>query len=185
MLNPDDCENFANGIRCIYQNKTCIERSTTNTLRQPFISLIKGDSQRTFQYGCKDSEPIRSVRIFELIHNIPQLYFSEILVSCGGIKDCVNCVARKNCGWCDGIQTCLNSDAACADDALLTDKNKCPFGKMQKMPQRLRPCNLATNCYSCRQLKHCSWFSIDTRNSCVSLENEGMQLFLYVLPNDQ
>lgn len=53
------------------------------------------------------------------------------------------------------------------------------FGaKRRKTSARLRPCKLATTCHSCKQLKHCSWFVIESRHSkhlCISLEDEGVK----------
>ena len=41
----EDCERLANGVRCIFFNKTCSKTLPTTSLRHSFLqSILKGDS---------------------------------------------------------------------------------------------------------------------------------------------
>lgn len=100
--------------------------------------------------------------------------------SCSDIKDCSDCLTRKGCGWCESTQGCFTSDVGCID-GLLTDRSRCPLKlgiahmakKIESVPEKLRPCNLAANCFACRELPHCLWFTIENKHICVSLSDAG------------
>jgi hypothetical protein len=36
-----------------------------------------------------------------------------------------------------------------------------------------RACGLATNCYACRRMSHCIWFTVETKHVCVSKSDHG------------
>jgi len=105
------------------------------------------------------------------MHYVHRLRESSI-DSCMNLKECEECVQKKGCGWCENSQACINSGDSCEYE-FLTDKDRCPdAGKKNKKASKRRPCDHASNCFACKQLKHCSWFAIETKHICVS-EDEG------------
>ncbi|KAI1731926.1 kelch motif domain-containing protein [Ditylenchus destructor] len=128
----EECENTANGVRCVFYNKLCKKAEQNTSYRQPFLSFIKSDSPR-LQADCSSKRD----------HHIS---------TCADIKECNDCLYQKGCGW-----------------------SRCFSGKRRKKLVRPRPCSLATNCFACRQMKHCTWFTnLETKHICVSLADETM-----------
>lgn len=161
--NEEECERLANGVRCVFHNKSCTKRLPNTSMQQPFISIVKGESQIGFnqQQYC-------------FSHLNEKDASSSESRACNLITDCTNCLQEKGCGWCENSQTCLGSYTNCAD-GLLTDPSLCPISSKQRRKEtKLRHCNLATNCFSCHLLPHCTWFAIDTKHVCVSLTDREL-----------
>ncbi|KAL3095437.1 hypothetical protein niasHS_007536 [Heterodera schachtii] len=161
--NAEECSRLSNGVRCVFHNKSCTKTLPNSSFRQSFLSIAKGETAMvSYQEHCtgtamgdKDAIELRT---------------------CTLLTDCNNCLLQKGCGWCESSQSCLGSYANCAD-GLLGDRSLCPFGGAKQRRTDVvvqRPCSLATNCFSCNRLPHCTWFAIDTKHICVSLADEAI-----------
>lgn len=71
------------------------------------------------------------------------------------------------------FQTCLGPYSNCAD---VSDRSMCPISGVKQRRKEVAPrsCSLATNCFACHRLSHCTWFQVDTKHICVSLTDEAI-----------
>uniref|UniRef100_A0A914Z1N9 Laminin EGF-like domain-containing protein n=1 Tax=Panagrolaimus superbus TaxID=310955 RepID=A0A914Z1N9_9BILA len=152
----EGCEGKKDGYRCKLINRNCTRVDHSVSYRQNFLSLIKSESPRNSVFNCPG--------------------ISNRGLQCSGFKECQACFDQRNCGWCESTSQCVNSDTGCPDGSAITsDEHSCPTkSKAILFPEKKRPCNMATNCYACKRMDHCSWFTIETRPSCISQEDEAV-----------
>uniref|UniRef100_A0AC34RET9 Laminin EGF-like domain-containing protein n=1 Tax=Panagrolaimus sp. JU765 TaxID=591449 RepID=A0AC34RET9_9BILA len=151
----EECTESATGVRCIFVDKKCIKASTDVSYRQSFLSLIKGGTPRLLPENCPGMN-LRSTQ-------------------CSEHKDCQSCFNQKDCGWCESTLLCVNSDTSCADGSAITsDSKSCPAKSKTSSQTIQRPCSLATNCFACHQLPHCSWYMIEAKHVCILQKDEAI-----------
>uniref|UniRef100_A0AC35GR58 Attractin n=1 Tax=Panagrolaimus sp. PS1159 TaxID=55785 RepID=A0AC35GR58_9BILA len=153
----ESCEGRKDGYRCkLFNNKNCIRVDHSVSYRQNFLTLIKSEFSRSNVFNCPG--------------------ISNQGLQCSVLKECQTCFGQRSCGWCESTSQCVNSDTGCPDGSAITsDEHSCPIkDKSILFPVKKRQCNMATNCYACRQMTHCSWFTIETRPSCISQEDEAV-----------
>jgi len=149
----EECAESPAGTRCVFIDKKCVKASTDVSYRQPFLSFVKNENPRTFFDNC----PGMSVRP----------------IQCSEQKDCQSCFMQKGCGWCESTTLCVNSDTGCADGSAITsDWKSCPAKSKSSSQVAKRSCSLATNCFACQQLSHCSWYMVETRHACILRKDE-------------
>nr|CAD2183168.1 unnamed protein product [Meloidogyne enterolobii] len=170
----EDCERLANGVRCIFFNKTCSKTLPTTSLRHSFLqSILKGDSMLNSVNDAVQQQKYCPTHMDKDSSTL------DLRQQCSQIIDCSSCLSEKGCGWCESSQSCLGSFTNCVDGGLLTDHALCPQSIKQRrkeITKQLRPCNLATNCFACYRLNHCIWFAIDGKQICVSLADQALLL---------
>ncbi|TMS36219.1 hypothetical protein L596_003438 [Steinernema carpocapsae] len=154
IRDTDKCRLMKDGTKCIYSNRQC-------TRVQSFVSYAS-----TFPLAKSDE-----------IKDGPTCGISQRKYgySCGERKDCASCFAQSGCVWCTGTapgatSDCVSAGSGCVDGTSPADFRDC---RLSRAPT-LRPCSLAYNCFECRQMSHCSWFTIDTRHTCISVQEEAL-----------
>uniref|UniRef100_A0A7E4VRK2 Attractin n=1 Tax=Panagrellus redivivus TaxID=6233 RepID=A0A7E4VRK2_PANRE len=153
----EECIENTNGARCIFlaDSKSCIKASSDTSYRQSFVSVIKNENPRSINRHCPGMKRFSS--------------------QCSEHKTCQDCFTQKGCGWCESTVLCVNSDTGCADGSAITsDYKSCPSNShaLSLIQPDKRSCGRATNCFACRQMKHCSWYTLEAKPSCVTLEEE-------------
>ncbi|KAK0396587.1 hypothetical protein QR680_001776 [Steinernema hermaphroditum] len=154
IRDPEKCRLMKDGTKCIYVAKQC-------TRVQPFVSYAS-------TFSLSKNEEVKGGPTC----GISQRKYGY---SCGERKDCTSCFAQSGCVWCTGTAPGANSDCVsagegCVDGTSPSDFRDCRLSRLST----LRSCSLAHNCYACRQMFHCSWFTIDTRHTCISVQEEAL-----------
>ena len=162
---PEECRSIFDAVKCIYFNGSCEKLDPFVSYKQPFLSFVKNESPKG-AIQCKNTPLRYSIFIFFYYH-----FSRQALQSCEDQKDCTSCTSQSECGWCASGDQCLQRDADCVDgQMILTTYQKCPASIDVPPP---RPCSMSNDCHSCKLLSHCNWFTVDNKNVCISLEEQG------------
>ncbi|KAI6188845.1 hypothetical protein M3Y98_00398300 [Aphelenchoides besseyi] len=156
-----ECMEDANGIRCVLLGNRCQRVASNLSYRQPFTEFIKNDKPK-FRTSCSGNGK-------RLIEEEP----------CTEIKDCLQCVERKRCGWCGNTHSCMSAGSSCLDDLSFDQRMCTQIAKLTENTRSERACGLANNCHACRRMAHCVWMSIGAKHVCVSKADQALIIEQY------